>query len=149
MRLTIELVPAGSWGQNLRTILSKQGWDTVRRKCYREAGYVCEICGGKGNRHPVECHERWEYDDKTKTQTLVGFWALCPMCHRVKHIGRTLSVGLGDSAIKHLAKVNGISIKEAWDYVDASMVVWQDRNRYTWTVDISYAGRYIREAEGS
>lgn len=144
MKLTIELVPASSWGNNLRTILSRKGWDEVRRKCYRKAGYKCDICGGVGTRHPVECHERWEYDDENHRQVLVGFWALCPLCHRVKHIGRTLAVGLGNSTVKHMAKVNGITVEAAWSYIDASLQEWESRSRFTWEVDISYVDEYIR-----
>ena len=74
MKLTIELVPSTSWGNNLRSEanLSKDRWDTLRRQSYRKAGYRCEICSEKGPTHPVECHEIWHYDDETKTQTLKG-----------------------------------------------------------------------------
>jgi hypothetical protein len=50
-------------------------------------GSRCEICGGRGPEHPVECHERWRYNDLIRTQTLVRMIALCPACHQVKHVG--------------------------------------------------------------
>jgi hypothetical protein len=145
MKLTIELVPAGSWGHNLRSILTKKGWDLVRYKCYQAAGNVCEICAGVGPRHPVECHEIWEYDDTNKVQKLTGFLSLCPMCHRVKHIGHAISVGLGPSTVKHLAQVNGLTTTQAWDYVHERAAVWQERSRHNWTVDISFVDDYLKE----
>ena len=74
--LTVELVPRGQWGANLRSELPKKDWDRLRREQYKKAGYVCEICGGKGSRHPVECHEIWHYDEDTNTQRLDGLIAL-------------------------------------------------------------------------
>jgi 5-methylcytosine-specific restriction endonuclease McrA len=86
--LTIELVPKTSWCKNLRNELTQEDWDVLRKEAYRRAGYECEICGGRGEKWPVECHERWEYDDAANVQSLSGLVALCPKCHRVKHIGR-------------------------------------------------------------
>lgn len=145
MKLTIELVPSSSWGNNLRSALPKAKWDKLRRKCYEEAGYVCEVCGGVGPRHPVECHEIWEYNDHTGVQKLVGVIALDPMCHRVKHIGHALSIGLGARTVAHMAKVNEITVAEAWDYVDSALRKWQNRSRFPWEVDISFVDDYIQD----
>jgi len=70
--LTIELVPKGQWGSNLRSELSTKDWDTLRRESYHLASYKCEVCGGVGPRHPVECHEIWHYDDAYHVQRLDG-----------------------------------------------------------------------------
>jgi hypothetical protein len=106
-RLTIELVPETAWFRNLRSEISGEAWDKIRKDCYKNAGYVCEICGGVGQRHPVECHEIWEYDDGDKRQILRGVIALCPSCHEVKHIGLTQMRGGLDRAVSHMAEVNG------------------------------------------
>lgn len=99
MKLEIELVPSSSWGNNLRdeANLSRGDWDTLRRGCYERAGHKCEICGGVswrtygGKRKKiVECHEIWSYEGGV--QRLEGLVALCSKCHRVKHIGRELSL---------------------------------------------------------
>lgn len=145
MKLTVELVPKTSWGHNVRTLVPKASWDLIRKKCYRLAKYVCEICGGQGSRHPVECHEIWHYDDQHYVQTLVGFIALCPLCHRVKHLGRTFSVGLGNTALKQLALVNGITMQEAGLYVEQVFDQWRDRSKHPWKVDISYIDTYVGE----
>jgi hypothetical protein len=83
-RLSIELVPATSWFDNLRSLLPPAEWDALRKATSQAAGHRCEICGGRGPKWPVECHERWQYDDATHVQTLTGLIALCPECHRVK-----------------------------------------------------------------
>ncbi len=94
-RLTIELVPKTSWCHNVRALTDELGWDRIRRQVYRQAGYRCEICGGRGPEHPVECHEVWRYDDRTRVQLLVRMIALCPACHQVKHLGLANVQGRG------------------------------------------------------
>ena len=136
--LTVELVPRGQWGANLRSELPKAEWDRLRKATYAAAGHRCEICGGKGRKWPVECHERWRYDEGTKTQHLEGLIALCPMCHKVKHIGRSMAVGEGDSAISHLMKVNGWSEAETTAYLKEAFETWERRSSETWKLDISW-----------
>ena len=70
MKLTIELVPSTAWYSNVRSNVTSSQWDVLRKECYKNAGYKCEVCGGKGPKHPVECHEIWEYNDESFTQTL-------------------------------------------------------------------------------
>ena len=86
LRLEIELVPGASWHSNLRRILPRRVWDKIRKEAYKAAGHKCEICGAEGR---LECHEWWEYDDRRRVQRLAGFMALCPLCHAVKHMGRS------------------------------------------------------------
>ena len=59
MLLTVELVPETAWFKNLRFEVSPLHWDEIRTKCYVAAGWKCEVCGGKGPKWPVECHEVW------------------------------------------------------------------------------------------
>src|SRR5688500_8134041 len=46
--LTVELVPRTCWFSNLRSELSQDEWDRLRRSVYERAGNRCEVCGGKG-----------------------------------------------------------------------------------------------------
>jgi hypothetical protein len=115
-RLTVELVPKTSWYNNVRALVDELGWDRIRRQVYRQAEYRCEICGGRGPEHPVECHEVWRYDDRTRTQMLVRMIALCPACHQVKHIGLANVKGKGAQARGHLARVNGWTLAQADTY---------------------------------
>ena len=137
MKLKIELVPSSSFYKNVRSNVSRSEWDIIRRKSYQKANYKCEICGGIGNKHPVECHEIWEYDIKTKIQKLVGFISLCPKCHQVKHIGLSQIRGLYGECLEHLSKVNNISIDKAEKYIDERFEEWQERSNVKWTLDIS------------
>jgi hypothetical protein len=137
MKLTVELVPATSWGDNLRSHFKTREWDRLRKACYEQAGHKCEICGGKGRRHPTECHEIWNYDDEQCVQTLKGLIALCPSCHEVKHIGRAMAVGFGDRALAHLVKVNGITQAEAVAHVGDAFALWKTRTQKAWTLDIT------------
>jgi hypothetical protein len=138
-KLTIELVPSTAWGDNLRSALTKAEWDVLRKQAYQKAGYCCEVCGGKGHKWPVEAHEIWEFDDNTRIQTLKGLMALCPACHAVKHMGRSLAVGKGNQTGTHLARVNGWAMADVWSYYDRQMEIWEERSKHSWSLDISWA----------
>jgi len=141
-KLSIELVPSTQWGSNLRSALRVSKWDKLRRDCYEKAGHICEICGGSGleqrRRHAVECHERWEYDDETNTQRLIGVIALCPFCHQVKHIGRALRVGAGRQALQWLANINEWTQQEVEAYIAFAFAIQQVRSVASWTLDLSW-----------
>jgi len=137
-RLTIELVPRSCWFDNVRSAVSSTDWKRLRQQTARRAGWKCQICGGKGPRWPVECHEIWHYDDDRQCQTLTGLIALCPSCHEVKHMGFSGLRGKKDEAVAHLALVNGWSLLGAFDYVDEAFDVWRERSRHAWQLDITW-----------
>jgi 5-methylcytosine-specific restriction endonuclease McrA len=141
--LDIELVPSTVWYSNLRSELTKAQWDHLRKNCYRAAGYVCEICGGKGPKWPVECHEIWDFNDETRTQTLTGLIALCPSCHEVKHIGLAGKRGRGEIARDHLAQVNNWTTEKAEAFIEGSFLVWAERSEFQWTLDISWVEGHL------
>ena len=87
LKLQIELVPGSCWWTNVRSNLTQSQWDKIRKPVYANANFLCEICGERGTKHPVECHEVWIYNDKSLIQKLDHFQSLCPLCHEVKHIG--------------------------------------------------------------
>jgi len=150
MKLTIELVPGTSWGNNLRSLLEPADWDRLRKAQYAKANYVCEVCGGKGRTYPVECHEIWEYNDRTHVQKLAGLVALCPACHQVKHIGRTISLGQGDLAVAHMSRVNGESRECSWEHVQRALQEHSTRSLHKWTIDLAWLtdqGFWVSEPE--
>jgi predicted metal-dependent phosphoesterase TrpH len=104
LQLTIDLVPKGAWGSNLRTCIPVKDWDKLRCACYERAGNRCSCCGCKCDK--LDAHEVWEYDIKTKTQTLVDIVALCSCCHLVKHYHHAESEGKDGIARRHFCKVN-------------------------------------------
>ena len=150
MGLSIELVPSSSWGNNLRSEanLSKREWGKLRKACYESAGHKCEICGGVGwrryNGKPksiVECHEIWAYDDKKKVQTLKGLIALCPTCHKAKHLGRTLSVEsqeVQDKVLSQLMKINDLDVDELEEYIVEVFQKHAERSQHKWSLDLSW-----------
>ena len=143
MILKVELVPATSWGNNLRSEanLSKAQWDKLRKQCYRDANYKCEVCNGKGDKWPVECHEIWHYDDVNKVQTLKGLIALCPTCHKAKHLGRTLSVEsqeVQDKVLRQLMKINDLDVDELEDYIVEVFQKHAERSQHRWSLDLSW-----------
>ena len=146
-KLEIELVPESVWGQNLRSLLSKNEWDSLRKMCYRKAGYKCEICGSTGRRHPVECHEVWEY--AKGIQKLRGLIALCPACHLVKHFGFAQVNGKAAEALKHLGKVNHWNQRQVQAHVAEAFDLWAARSKRQWKSDISWIDTQIREYSGN
>ena len=143
-KLTIEAVPSTTWYENLRHTIPAKQWDTIRKLIYKKANYRCEICGGKGERHPVEAHELWTYDDENHVQTLVGLIALCPPCHRVKHIVRTIGIGNHQEAIEHLMVVNDwAEIEIAEKYVAESLRLFDRRSTYKWTVNMDWLENFL------
>lgn len=137
-RLEIELVPSSSWFDNVRTRVSVSDWKKCKRLVGARSKNRCEICGGRGAKWPVECHEIWEYDDDTHIQKLKGLIALCPRCHEVKHIGLAMTRGRLVYALSHLATVNGWTSAQAGWYFKTAMELWELRSEDAWTVDVSY-----------
>ena len=142
-RLTIELVPSSCWFSNVRSAVPESVWDKLKKTAYKLAHYRCEVCSGRGRQWPVEAHEVWHYDDKLHLQKLVRLIALCPMCHKVKHIGLAEVNGWLEESIQHLMKVNHWPDKvTATSYVKESFRIWQERSKFDWTLDISALAQY-------
>lgn len=142
MKLSIELVPSTSWFNNVRAVVTKKRWDYIKSQVSSKAYEVCEICGGTGKKHPVECHEVWSYDNKTSVQKLERMIALCPDCHMVKHFGFAQIRGKGLGALRHLMKVNNLTQKKAEEYVKQAFQTWKERSDKTWALDISHLSEY-------
>ena len=141
-RLTIELVPSTCWFSNVRAALTKKQWDVLKHRVYSAAYDTCQICGGVGPKHPVECHEIWHYDDKKLIQKLEGMIALCPDCHIVKHFGLAQIQNKGEKALKHLMEVNNLSKNNAEKYIKKSFEKWAERSSKNWKLDISILESY-------
>lgn len=147
IKLTFETVPGPLHGRSLRNLLPSDVWDIIRRKCYRLAGWKCEICGDNGKNQgrdwPVECHEKWAYDDVNLVQRLAGFIALCPRCHLCKHPGYADLNGLKDEMWAHFYKVNGPRTPEMEQYlIDEGRVFHARSLNKGWVWDVGYASEY-------
>lgn len=147
-KLSIELVPTTCWYDNVRNVLTQTQWNALRKHVYAKAGDKCEICGGVGKKHPVECHEKWEYEginlsirgEGRMVQRLIGLVALCPMCHKSKHIGLTEKMGpyVFKAVVKHMKKVNGWTTDAAFQRHRAEVTEeWMERSKWQWEIDLT------------
>lgn len=134
-KLIIDLVPKSAWFSNLRSELTKEEWEKVKKATFKPAQYRCEVCGERGLSHWVECHERWHYDTGRRIQRLVGTIALCPACHEATHYGLTQVRGREKEAKQHIMKVNGWSESQANKYIREKWSEWSLRNATKWILD--------------
>lgn len=133
--LSVELVPAPLWGQNLRK-LAPETWRSIRARAHAEA-VSCAFCGGA----PEHCHEAWKYvehDSHEGTATLARVVVICEDCHDVVHLGRTAKVGGPDAferAKAHLGRVNGWSAEQVDAHVAKAHDAWERRSAMRWGLD--------------
>ena len=142
LKLQIELVPRSCWFSNTRSNLKNRHWDRIRKYHYAKDNYRCEICGCKGKKHPVECHEVWLYNEKTFTQKLGHFQAICPLCHEVKHMGLAGILGNGLKAFNRFKKINKLDKQTAKNIIEAVFKQWKIRSQYKWKLDIERLKKY-------
>jgi len=141
-KLTIELVPKPLWGNNLAHRMTRANWSKVRLQALEEYQNACGICGSETK--PLECHERWEYDDEQHIQKLRGFIVLCKNCHAIKHLGRTnIQAKAGrlqiQPIIEHYCRVNDCTEPDLHLDYSRALVEWSRRNKVDWTTDF---GKY-------
>lgn len=137
LKLTIEMVPYSSWGNNLRSVLTPTMWAELRKKVITHAGSKCEVCDRTKNLH---CHEVWSYDDKSHIQKLERLQALCSLCHSVKHIGYTGTQGEKsyNIAVKHFMKINEVDKTVFLQHIREEQEKFIGRSQYEWDLDLDY-----------
>lgn len=137
-KLQIEMIPRTSWYSNLRSELSKEDWDILRKEAYRNANWHCQICGCSGVQ--LHAHEIWDFNMATEVQTLIKIVALCPICHATIHYGRTCKIeGMAgaEKVMKHFCKVNNCSLEDFNEHVREAKDLWMIRSEVNWKLDIS------------
>jgi hypothetical protein len=136
LRLTPELVPKPLWGISAYRILGRGVvWKAIRGDILEDARHRCSICGCKEGQ--LTCHEKWLYNDKRATATLIGFEIHCVDCDAVAHSGRAMAHGFGDVVVKQLCKVNGCTQRQAERMIAAAMLLWQERSRKQWGIEVT------------
>lgn len=141
LKLDFEMVPDSCWYSNLRSILSPEQWNLVRRDAYARANGKCMICGAPSAK--LEAHERWSYDEENCVQKLETVVAVCRNCHEVIHIGRTSLLGNEKAASEHFMKVNGVSYAEYRKALGEANQAHIRRNKVAeWKLDISWLKRF-------
>ena len=66
-KLYIDMIPKTTYFKNVRSLFSENDWNLIRHHIYSRCDYKCECCNKKKNRY-LEAHERWLFDETTKTQ---------------------------------------------------------------------------------
>jgi DNA polymerase III epsilon subunit-like protein len=148
IKLEVSLIPAKSWGQNVRAVVSEGSWFSLRSKfgaVFDPYGNYLEpakplVCSGceKIVSESLHLHEKWEFDDKNLVQKLVGFLAVCEDCHNAIHMGRSNIVGLGESAKAHLKKVNGWTDSQLNKHLENASSQWVKRIGIKYQLDLSW-----------
>lgn len=90
--ITMPNVPKPLHGIPPRVIMGKTTWDHVRKKCYFDAGYKCEICGEEPPKGQLHAHELYSYDYKKGTGKFERCIAICKKDHDFIHSGRLITM---------------------------------------------------------
>jgi hypothetical protein len=138
--LYVDLVPASCWFTNARSAISERDWDRVHRMVVTRAGRVCEACGAGRDpkaRRWLEAHERWRFDEITRTQRLTRLICLCTNCHEATHFGLAQVRGRDQAAFAHLLEVTGMDEKTANVHLRRAFAIWEARSRTAWALDLS------------
>ncbi len=134
-----DLIPYEMHGRNVRSYFSTSQWDKLRKACYLNAKFKCEICQINAK---LECHEIWEFDTKNKIQKLIRLIALCKYCHLAKHIGRTQKIYDKESykiIVEHMSLINHCSEKQVYKLINDAVVEVKRRNGL-YSLDLTLLG---------
>lgn len=133
--LVPEMLPVTTWEDNVRTRVSAERWDKLRKHCYKAAGHRCEICGTRGM---MEAHESWRLWDEAGIQKLERLLCLCTLCHKAHHLGFARRLGIYDDVLRHIKQVNGWSDSQLRTALQDANDICEQRSQEPWDVDVSW-----------
>lgn len=138
-QLFIDLIPSSCWFTNVRYCVHHSEWDRLRKFVYKRANYTCECCGvhTKIAGIQLDAHERWSYDETTKTQKLMRIIALCTDCHTATHMGLAQIRGVAKEAEAHICKVRQFTKEEFTAHEDEAWKLYSSRSKIDWNLDLS------------
>ena len=90
--LTMPNVPRPLHGLPPRKIMGDSTWNHVRKRCYFNAGYKCEICGIDPPKGQLAAHELYSYDYKDGVGKFERCIAICKRDHDFIHSGRLITM---------------------------------------------------------
>ena len=92
--LTMPNVPRALHGLPPRVIMGRTAWDFVRKACYANAGYKCEICGEDfaDIKPRYAAHELYSYDYAKQEGVFERCVAICAKSHDFIHSGRLITM---------------------------------------------------------
>ena len=131
------LIPKKSFNANLRKVLKKNKWDSLRNFVYEKDSYKCSICDISGVK--LEAHENWKYDYDNSIQKLQDLNALCKMCHLNIHLGLATILAHESKLdfhklVEHWCKTNDEEIIGFRDYQTKVKRLWDLRNQFDWKI---------------
>lgn len=90
-------LPKPQHGLAPRTLLGASTWNHMRKRCYAEAGFKCEICGAEVGvdieKRQLHAHEIFQIDYERGVSTFIRCAALCSLCHLgCIHTGRAYTL---------------------------------------------------------
>lgn len=137
----VDMIPHSSFGASLANLLTRESWNEIRRPFFKQAGYVCQICG-EGN-GPVEAHEVWQFHDGQqdkfgwKRQSLTTILCLCTECHAMFHPGLASINGVASSTATRLMAVNEWTADDHAKHLNYALRTHARRSRRKWMLDLS------------
>lgn len=90
--ITMPNVPRPLHGLPPRKIMGQTKWDTMRKRCYYNAGYKCEVCGCEPEKGQLHAHELYTVDWVNGTSTFNRCIAICKKDHDFIHSGRLITL---------------------------------------------------------
>lgn len=78
-----------------RTVLGAKAWERMRKQCYAEAGYKCEVCGYDVSApYEKQAHELYEFDYENRKMIFKRVVCLCRRHHINPgvHTGRAITM---------------------------------------------------------
>ena len=90
--ITMPNVPRPLHGLPPRKIMGDTMWTRVRKRCYFDAGYKCEICGVDPPKGQLHAHELYSYDYIEGTGKFERCIAICKQDHDFIHSGRLITM---------------------------------------------------------
>lgn len=139
--LFVDLIPASSWGNNARAVISIGAWGAVRAFVLQRCMGVCECCNDEYAR---EVHERWSYDEESGVQTLRRLLGICKECHEATHYGLAEVMGKADEAKQHIMQVENLTEKQVDEQINEAFRIWRRRSSVQWKIDLSALPEHIR-----
>jgi hypothetical protein len=138
--LYVDLIPRSCWFTNVRSSVSPEDWERIKRLVKDRAGHRCEVCGAA--ERPAEAwwlhtHERFGFDDALGVQALRRLVCVCPDCHEAIHFGLAQVHEREAEARAHLQAVNHWSALEVDEHVREAFRMWSFRGDRSWTLDLS------------
>jgi hypothetical protein len=131
-------LPETTWCKNVRSEVSPEDWEILKKRVAKKSGHRCEACGGRGDQWPVECHEIWNFNEATGVQKLVGMTALCPACHEVVHVGLAGINGRTKKVLEHMSLVTGKTYQQCVNVATKALHKARMRSRKRWALDLSF-----------